>query len=92
VPALNLAVQRLWGAPSQAAIALCGIVASTSLMIAMAVMVTSFRGSVEDWLTQILPADIYFRIEVDDNGLDLDLQRDLAVPGAARSTFARRRL
>ncbi|MEW5313782.1 MAG: hypothetical protein WDW38_005320 [Sanguina aurantia] len=36
---LALAAQRLWGAPSQAAIALSGIVASTSLMIAMAVMV-----------------------------------------------------
>ena len=44
----DLALKRLWGAPSQAAIALGGIVASTSLMIAMAVMVSSFRGSVDD--------------------------------------------
>src|SRR4030095_8152590 len=38
VPAIDLAVKRLWGAPSQAAIALCGIVASTSLVLALAVM------------------------------------------------------
>ena len=63
---LALATQRLWGAPSQAAIALSGIVASTSLMIAMAVMVVSFRGSVVAWLYQILPADLYMAL--DDNG------------------------
>lgn len=63
---LALATQRLWGAPSQAAIALSGIVASTSLMIAMAVMVLSFRGSVEAWLFQVLPADLY--LSLDDNG------------------------
>ncbi|RAK52478.1 FtsX-like permease family protein [Phenylobacterium deserti] len=62
-PPVALAVARLWGAPRQAAIALCGIVASTSLMVAMAVMVTSFRGSVDEWLVQILPSDVYMRIE-----------------------------
>jgi putative ABC transport system permease protein len=62
-PAVRLAVNRLWGAPSQAAIALCGIVASTGLMIAMAVMVSSFRSSVEDWLVQILPADLYLTVD-----------------------------
>ncbi len=58
-PPLELAVRRLWGAPSQAAVALSGIVASVGLMIAMAVMVSSFRGSVDAWLDQILPADLY---------------------------------
>ena len=62
-PTVRLAIARLWGAPSQAAIALCGIVASTSLMIAMAVMVSSFRTSVQDWLAQILPADLYLTID-----------------------------
>jgi putative ABC transport system permease protein len=64
---LALATQRLWGAPSQAALALSGIVASTSLMIAMAVMVVSFRGSVEAWLYQVLPADLY--LALDDSGV-----------------------
>ena len=86
-PALALAIARLWGAPRQAAVALCGIVASTSLMVAMAVMVTSFRGSVEDWLVQILPADIYMRLEP---GLSLDpaIQARLAAtPAAAAVEF-----
>lgn len=77
VPPLDLALKRLWGAPSQAAVALCGIVASTSLMIAMAVMVTSFRGSVDAWLEDILPADIYLRVE-GAGGFDPETQRRLA--------------
>ena len=88
VPA-HLASKHLWGAPSQAAIALCGIVASTSLMIAMAVMVSSFRGSVDAWLVQILPADIYLRVEGDDtSALSLVVQGKLAAtPGIAAIHF-----
>jgi putative ABC transport system permease protein len=88
-PPVTLAVSRLWGAPRQAAIALCGIVASTSLTIAMAVMVTSFRGSVDEWLTQVLPADLYLRLEAPGGaGLNPDLQRRLAAtPGVAAMEF-----
>ena len=88
-PAFDLAVRRLWGAPSQAGVALCGLVASTSLMIAMAVMVASFRGSVEEWLDQILPADLYLRIE---GGAALDppaQARLAAVPGMRQIRFRR---
>ena len=88
-PAADLALKRLWGAPGQGALALCGIVASTSLMIAMAVMVTSFRGSVADWLDQILPADLYLRVE-GGGGFDPDLQARLAaVPGVQAVHFRR---
>ncbi|NBB16789.1 FtsX-like permease family protein [Caulobacter sp. SLTY] len=91
-PTAELAVRRLWGAPSQAAVALCGIVASTSLMIAMAVMVSSFRGSVDDWLYQVLPDDLYIRFagpsEV--GGLDPAGQaRISALPGVAEVAFTR---
>jgi putative ABC transport system permease protein len=83
----DLALKRLWGAPSQAAIALGGIVASTSLMIAMAVMVWSFRGSVDEWLVQVLPADIYLRLE-GDSSLDAELQpKLLAAPGVETINF-----
>jgi putative ABC transport system permease protein len=83
----DLALKRLWGAPSQAAIALGGIVASTSLMIAMAVMVWSFRGSVDTWLVQVLPADIYLRLD-GDSSLNADLQRKLlATPGVESINF-----
>jgi putative ABC transport system permease protein len=82
-PALDLAAKRLRGAPGQAAIALAGIVASTSLTIAMAVMVASFRQSVDDWLLAVLPADLYVRTETG----DLDQQRLAAANGIARIQF-----
>lgn len=90
-PALGLALKRLWGAPGQAAVALCGIVASTSLMVAMAVMVTSFRGSVDDWLVQILPSDLYLHIEgAEAGGLDTNIQARLAAtPGVSSIRFVR---
>jgi putative ABC transport system permease protein len=83
----ELAIGRLWGAPSQAAVALSGIVASVGLMIAMAVMVASFRGSVDDWLNQILSADLYLSA---DGGTPFDRTaqaRLTAVSGVARVNF-----
>jgi putative ABC transport system permease protein len=91
-PPAELAIRRLWGAPTQAAVALCGIVASTSLMIAMAVMVSSFRGSVDDWLGQVLPDDLYLRYEgpSEAGGLDPAAQARLArVPGVDGIAFTR---
>ncbi len=57
-----LALQRLANAPNQAAIALGGVLASFSLMVAMAIMVSSFRVSVDDWLQHLLAADLYVRV------------------------------
>ncbi len=59
--AFDLALKRLWAAPSAAAVALCGIVASASLMVAMTVMIASFRHSVDAWLGELLAADLYLR-------------------------------
>ncbi len=59
VPTLTLA--RLSNASGQAGIALGGVLSSFSLMVAMAIMVASFRVSLDDWLQQILPADLYVR-------------------------------
>jgi hypothetical protein len=47
--------------PRQIAISTASIVVSFSLMVAMLIMVTSFRGSLEAWLTRMLPADLYVR-------------------------------
>ncbi len=58
----GLALARLANAPNQAAIALGGVLASFSLMVSMAIMVSSFRVSVDDWLRQLLSADIYVRV------------------------------
>ena len=56
-----LALAQLRGAPGQAMVSLAAIVASFSLMAAMAIMVASFRASVDEWLGAVLPADLYVR-------------------------------
>jgi putative ABC transport system permease protein len=87
---LDLAVQHLHGAPGAAATALCGIVASTALMIAMAVMVTSFRGAVDDWLGEILSGDLYVRAEPGWGGFDPAAQARLtALTGIKTIKFNR---
>ena len=60
VPA-TLAVSYLRASPGRVAATLAATVASVSLMVAMAIMVTSFRQSLEDWLGVMLPADLYLR-------------------------------
>ncbi|MNV20631.1 FtsX-like permease family protein [compost metagenome] len=44
-----------------AAIAVGGVVASLSLAVALTVMVSSFRGSVTQWLDAVLPSPLYVR-------------------------------
>lgn len=88
----TLTLARLANAPNQASIALGGVLSSFSLMVAMAIMVTSFRVSVDDWLHQILPADLYARSASSGNtgGLKQQEQQQLAAtPGIARADFLR---
>ncbi|WP_426116109.1 FtsX-like permease family protein [Massilia sp. PWRC2] len=90
VPALALA--RLANAPGQAAIALGGVLASFALMVAMAIMVSSFRMSVDDWLGRILPADLYVRVAAAGASAGLGASEQAALSGAsgvARSEFLR---
>ena len=88
VPAL-LAVRHLHGAPGAAATALCGIVASTALMIAMATMVTSFRGAVADWLGDVLGADLYARTTAGASFDPATRARLARTPGIASLVFSR---
>jgi putative ABC transport system permease protein len=60
-PMARLAQARLSAAPGQTVVAGAGVVASVALAASMAVMVDSFRDSVDDWLTRMLPADLYLR-------------------------------
>lgn len=60
-PLLRLVRARLTAAPGQAVVAGAGVVASVALAVAMAVMVSSFRDSLDHWLTRVLPADLYVR-------------------------------
>jgi putative ABC transport system permease protein len=93
-PVLSLALARLANAPGQASIALGGVLASFSLMVAMGIMVASFRVSVDDWMLHILPADLYVRTASGGNtgGLGPDEQAAIAgLPGVARTAFLRTR-
>ena len=85
----RLAIRHLHGAPNDAATALCGIVASTALMIAMATMITSFRGAVDDWLGQVLGADLYLRTNAGAVFDPATQTRLAATPGIARAAFSR---
>lgn len=87
-----LVLARLANAPNQAAIALGGILASFSLMVAMAIMVTSFRVSVDGWLERVLPADLYVRATAtgDQGGFQSDAQKVMSeLPGFDRVDFFR---
>jgi len=91
-PMLLLAANRLARAPGAAAIGMAGIVASFGLMVAMGTMVTSFRGSLEDWLGRVLPADVYIRIgqfATDVYFSPADLTALAGHPGVARAEFSR---
>ena len=58
---VRLAHARVVAAPGQAVVAGAGVIASVALAVAMAIMVSSFRVSVDDWLTRMLPADLQVR-------------------------------
>jgi putative ABC transport system permease protein len=91
VPA-RLAVARLRAAPSHAVVAAAGVMTSVALAAAMAIMVASFRDSVDQWLHQLLPADLYLRAGGAQTSVYLDptLQaRIAAVDGVAHSSFTR---
>lgn len=88
VPGL-LAIGHMHGAPNEAATALCGIVASTALMIAMATMVASFRGAVSDWLGDVLKGDLYLRTTAGASFDPSTRARLAATPGVANLVFSR---
>jgi putative ABC transport system permease protein len=89
VPA-QLALLQLRGAPGQISVSLAAIVASVSLMVSMAIMVASFRQSLDDWVVRVLPADLYFRAAAVGDSAFLspeDQARVAALPGIARIEF-----
>ncbi|MET0441784.1 MAG: FtsX-like permease family protein [Casimicrobiaceae bacterium] len=86
-----LAIAQLRGTPGQASVGLAAIVASVALLASMAIMVASFRHSLDDWLGRLLPADVYVRAGGGDTALlTPDDQRRLAtVAGVRRVEFLR---
>jgi putative ABC transport system permease protein len=83
----NCAVAQLRENVGLAVLSLASIIVSFSLMVAMAIMVYSFRVSFEHWLGKLLPADLQIREPL---GTDTaywspaEQGRLAAVPGIAR--------
>jgi putative ABC transport system permease protein len=91
VPA-QLAVMQLRGAPGQSMLSLAAIVAAVSLLVSMAIMVASFRQSLDEWLEHVLPADLYVRTSVSGDAAFLtpgDQALLARLPGVRRADFAR---
>jgi putative ABC transport system permease protein len=87
-----LALAQLRAASAQAGIGLAAVVAAVGLMVAMAIMVASFRDSLDAWLHRMLPADLYLRAGVpgDSAFLDESTQQAIArLPGVGRVEFLR---
>ncbi len=92
MPALMLAVRQIAGAPGQTMVSLAASVASVSLMVSMVIMVASFRTSLDRWLEQVLPADLYLRAAGGGETAFLspaDQVRLAALPDAKRVDFMR---
>jgi putative ABC transport system permease protein len=75
-------------------LSLASIIVSFSLMVAMAIMVFSFRVSFEHWLGKLLPADIEMRVPYGNDTAfwsPTDQAKIAAVPGIERIRFRRNR-
>jgi putative ABC transport system permease protein len=87
-----LSLARLANAPGQASVAMSGVLSSFALIVAMAIMVASFRVSVDSWLEHLLSADLYVRIAPsgDTGVLNLDEQAKIAATtGVKNAAFTR---
>ncbi|MCU0759471.1 MAG: ABC transporter permease [Steroidobacteraceae bacterium] len=90
--ALDAGLAQLRGGIGQVTVGLAAVIVSFSLMVAMAIMVFSFRESFVRWLGGVLPADVQLRVaQGSDTGyLEPDRQRALAtLPGIERVEFRR---
>ena len=88
----RLGLAQLRGSPGQAGVSLAAIVASVSLMVSMAIMIASFRQSLDEWLERILPADLYLRSGPGSDTAYLstaDQQAIAGIPGIRRIEFLR---
>jgi putative ABC transport system permease protein len=91
-PPVMLAVAQLQATPRRVAISIGAIVVSFSLMVAMLIMVGSFRQSLDAWLIRMLPADLYLRAaRAGETGFLTPEQqaRIAATPGVGRAEFVR---
>jgi putative ABC transport system permease protein len=91
---LDTAVAQLRENVGSSALSLASIIVSFSLMVAMAIMIYSFRVSFDHWLGKLLPADLQLREPFGNDTAywSRQEQEKLAmVPGVARAEFRRTR-
>jgi putative ABC transport system permease protein len=89
---LQIATAQLRGTARRSTVSIAAVLVSFSLMVAMAIMVYSFRNSLDDWMQRILPADLYVR--AGSSGLTSFLDDDAQgvirdIEGVARVDFVR---
>ncbi|HEX4917719.1 MAG TPA: ABC transporter permease [Limnobacter sp.] len=85
----HLARARLASTPNLLAVGLSGVVASFALVVAMHVMIYSFRHSLDEWLNQVLPAPLYMKPQNQQTQIfPQDVQRKIArLPELAQAEF-----
>jgi putative ABC transport system permease protein len=91
-PWLQIASAQLKGTARRSTVSIAAVLVSFSLMVSMAIMVYSFRISLDAWMQRILPADLYVRAGSAGltSYLDESSQRVIAsVEGVARADFVR---
>jgi putative ABC transport system permease protein len=91
---LDTAVAQLRENVGLSALSLASIIVSFSLMVAMAIMIHSFRVSFDHWLGKLLPADLQLREPFGNDTAfwsSADQASLAAVPGVSRAEFRRTR-
>jgi putative ABC transport system permease protein len=91
---LDTAIAQLRDSVGLSSLSLASIIVSFSLMVAMAIMVFSFRVSFEHWLGKLLPADLQVRVPYGNDTAywSASDQALLATtPGITRAEFRRTR-
>ena len=79
----SLALAQVRHLPGHLAASVAGIVVSAALCVAMAIMVFSFRVSLQEWLAGVVGADLYVRASEGESGFFTleEQQRIAALPG-----------
>jgi putative ABC transport system permease protein len=91
---LDTAVAQLRENVGLSALSLASIIVSFSLMVAMAIMIHSFRVSFDHWLGKLLPADLQLREPFGNDTAfwsGADQASLAAIPGVSRVEFRRTR-
>jgi putative ABC transport system permease protein len=91
---LDTAVAQLRENVGLSALSLASIIVSFSLMVAMAIMIHSFRVSFDHWLGKLLPADLQLREPFGNDTAfwsSADQAGLAAIPGVSRVEFRRTR-